>query len=78
MGIVHRDLKPENVLMTTDSRPVIADFETAKQQGPETASFAPVDPTLTGLQGTPGFIAPEVWLRFPLLLDCKFLRFVCR
>ena len=60
MCVLHRDLKPENVLMDEDECPVITDFETSKQQAG--VSPSPLTVTLTGLQGTPGYIAPEVEL----------------
>ena len=60
MCVLHRDLKPENVLMSADDCPVITDFETSKQQAGVNTAPSTVTVTLTGLQGTLGYIAPEV------------------
>ena len=55
MGVVHRDLKPENVVMTEQHRPVIIDFETARDEEHS------VTATMTGVvRGTAGYMAPEV------------------
>ena len=47
--------------MSADDSPVITDFETSKQQaGVNTAPTITVAVTVTGLQGTLGYVAPEV------------------
>jgi serine/threonine-protein kinase len=62
MGVLHRDLKPENVLMSEHDCPVITDFETSKQQPGVNTAPTTATVTVTGLQGTLGYIAPEVEL----------------
>jgi len=57
-GIIHRDIKPENVLYltkATDSPIVLADFGVSKQTN------AKGDQKITGLAGSYGYIAPEVY-----------------
>jgi serine/threonine protein kinase len=57
-GIVHRDIKPENILITTDSRPKIADFGLARIIDGDRVE----DVRLTGtrqVMGTPRYMAPE-------------------
>ncbi|KAH3668680.1 hypothetical protein OGAPHI_002434 [Ogataea philodendri] len=57
-GIVHRDIKPENVLYLTkdDHSPVVlADFGVSKQME------SPDSEKLTGVAGSYGYIAPEIY-----------------
>ncbi len=51
-GFIHRDIKPENVMLTTDGRVVLLDFDTAREYKPE----ADRD---TRVIGTAGYAAPE-------------------
>ncbi|XP_062101359.1 serine/threonine-protein kinase PEPKR2 [Humulus lupulus] len=52
MGVVHRDIKPENILLTTSGKIKLADFGLGMRitDGQH----------LTGLAGSPAYVAPEV------------------
>ncbi|KAF8185889.1 kinase-like domain-containing protein [Mycena galopus ATCC 62051] len=59
-GIVHRDLKPENLLFRTpaeESDIMIADFGLSRIMEEEKLSL------LTEICGTPGYMAPEIFLK---------------
>ncbi|XP_057974157.1 serine/threonine-protein kinase PEPKR2 [Malania oleifera] len=52
MGVVHRDIKPENILLTSSGKIKLADFGLAMRVAG--------GQTLTGLAGSPAYVAPEV------------------
>ncbi|KAJ8572503.1 hypothetical protein K7X08_009014 [Anisodus acutangulus] len=54
MGVVHRDIKPENVLLTTSGQVKVSDFGLAVRISD--------GQSLTGIVGSPAYVAPEVLL----------------
>ena len=56
-GIVHCDIKPENVFIGSDGGARLGDFDISKDTSTVTATMAP---TMAGVRGTKGYIAPEV------------------
>lgn len=52
MGVVHRDIKPENILYTTSGKLKLADFGLAVRISN--------GQTLSGVVGSPAYVAPEV------------------
>lgn len=52
MGVVHRDIKPENILLTASRKIKLADFGLAMRLAN--------GQNLTGLAGSPAYVAPEV------------------
>ncbi|CAL1390245.1 unnamed protein product [Linum trigynum] len=52
MGVVHRDIKPENILLATSGKIKLADFGLAMRVSN--------GQTLSGLAGSPAYVAPEV------------------
>ncbi|XP_060167909.1 serine/threonine-protein kinase PEPKR2-like [Lycium barbarum] len=54
MGVVHRDIKPENVLLTTSGQVKVSDFGLAVRISD--------GQSLTGVVGSPAYVAPEVLL----------------
>jgi predicted Ser/Thr protein kinase len=65
-GILHRDLKPENVLVGQDGRVRVVDFGLAEtvehvEDTHRTEVDAELGPIVTGIVGTPRYMAPEQW-----------------
>ncbi|KAL8162377.1 hypothetical protein V2J09_013866 [Rumex salicifolius] len=52
MGVVHRDIKPENILLTSSGKMKLADFGLAMRVAN--------GQSLSGLAGSPAYVAPEV------------------
>ncbi len=63
-GVVHRDLKPENLVLTLDRdgerRVKLVDFGMA---GALSAGLTPEEMGEGMVVGSPGYLAPELWLR---------------
>ncbi|XP_043725838.1 rust resistance kinase Lr10-like [Telopea speciosissima] len=55
--ILHFDIKPHNVLLDSNFRAKVADFGLARMMGKDDSHVS-----LTRARGTPGYVAPEVWL----------------
>ncbi|XP_042443006.1 G-type lectin S-receptor-like serine/threonine-protein kinase SD2-5 [Zingiber officinale] len=68
--IIHYDIKPGNILLDSNFNPKVADFGLAKLMN-RVASHV----TLTGNRGTPGYMAPEIWMNLPVTHKCDVYSF---
>ncbi|MFI4956601.1 MAG: protein kinase [Gammaproteobacteria bacterium] len=62
MNLVHRDIKCNNIFLTSDLTAKIGDFGMVREVDPKTGVYASAS---TKPAGTYGYIAPEVFPRFP-------------
>ncbi|KAM1104741.1 hypothetical protein ACFX13_013364 [Malus domestica] len=67
---IHYDIKPKNILLDANFFPKVVDFVLAKLCNRDNTHI-----TMTGGSGTPGYIAPKVWLRFPITQKCDVYNF---
>ncbi|XP_042493309.1 rust resistance kinase Lr10-like [Macadamia integrifolia] len=56
--ILHCDIKPQNVLLDSNFTAKVADFGLAKMMDKDHSHVS-----LTRARGTPGYVAPEMWLK---------------
>eukprot|EP01138_Halocafeteria_seosinensis_P009829 gb/GECG01010040.1/.p1 GENE.gb/GECG01010040.1/~~gb/GECG01010040.1/.p1 ORF type:complete len:1693 (+),score=310.03 gb/GECG01010040.1/:1-5079(+) len=71
--VVHRDIKPENILVSKDDTAKLADFGVStvipftedELNGIQMGEWEDYDDTLTEVQGTPAFMAPELFAEVP-------------
>lgn len=68
--IIHYDIKPENILLDENLNPKVSDFGLAKLCNREKSYV-----TMTGLRGTPGYAAPELWMPFHVTHKCDVFSF---
>lgn len=68
--IIHYDIKPGNILLDSNFNPKVADFGLAKL-----TNRVATHVTLAGNRGTPGYMAPEIWMNLPVTHKCDVYSF---
>ncbi|XP_074592377.1 G-type lectin S-receptor-like serine/threonine-protein kinase SD2-5 [Curcuma longa] len=69
--IIHYDIKPGNILLDANFNPKVADFGLAKLMSREYTHMS-----MTGMRGTPGYAAPEMWVpSSPVTYKCDVYSF---
>ena len=70
-GIIHRDIKPRNVMIGPSGEVYLLDWGLAVALNDEWAGCVPSACDATGLDGTPEYMAPEMWGGVPDRLSVR-------
>jgi serine/threonine protein kinase len=68
--IIHYDIKPGNILLDDKYNPKVADFGLAKLLSRDNTHIS-----MTGIRGTPGYAAPEMWMATGVSEKCDVYSF---